>query len=132
MNMAKRIISAVLAAAICLTFSMSAFAGSTSKSGTTTGTSGTLNVWASLTVDPNSATATTTAGTTDGVSLTTYVTFTYIVPSTGLEHTNPTVRGTSSAYSATSTRSGYYATSQHKVEGGTRWGNWSTNLKVYA
>lgn len=135
MKMTKRILSVVLAAVLCMVLSMSAFAGSSSKNATISGTSGSLNVRAGLTVNENTGTATTTAGTSDGVRLITSITYSYRDRNTGHIVTQPTQTGAGSASSGNSTRSGVKATSQHTIHSDNndkRWGNWNVSLEASA
>lgn len=127
----KKIFSLTLALVFCMSVSMHAFAASASQPGSTSGTSGTINTRASLSVSVHSATATTTAGTTDGVTLYTSVTFYYRDPNSGHILPSP-ASGGGSATAGYPTRSGVNAKSQHTVDGGTRWGDWGCNLTAAA
>lgn len=131
MSKGKKILSVILAVVLCASFSMQAFAGSASRGGSATGTNGTMNTSASLSVNENSGTATTWAGVTAGVTLNTSIIYYYRVISTGhIATTNGS--GSSSASAGNTTRTGYRATSQHSVNGGRAWGSWSTSLEASA
>lgn len=133
--MKKRLLSFTLAVLVCASLSTTAFAASNSKSGSTSGgTSGSTTTSASLNVGTNTATAATYAGTSDGTTCKSSVIYYYLNQSNQNLSTSSanTGTGSSSTTAINSYNSGYKATSQHSVSGGTRWGSWSCSLSANA
>lgn len=131
--MKRRILALVMALVLCSSMSLPAFAASNSSYGNTSGgTSGAggVTTGATLTVNINTATAKTWAGTSDGITLNTAVIYYYTNSSGQTLATSGSGAGT--AYAGNANMSGTRATSQHSVNGGTRWGSWSCGLSASA
>lgn len=129
--MKRRIITSILAFAIVLSLSVTALASSDSRYGSTSGgTSGSTSTSALLSVNRDAATAKTSAGTSDGLSLATTVNF-YFTNTNGQTQTSSN-SGSTSVVAGTTNSKGLRATSQHSVNGGSRWGNWSCSLSASA
>lgn len=128
--MKKRIMAALATGVLCMSMSFGVFAGSAGDSGFTSprGSSGSTSTYASLTVDKDRSIATTSAGTTDGITLATSTIF-YYLNSNG-QKVASSGSGTSRATAGNQTSKGTNATSQHNVTGGSRWGNWSCSLSA--
>ena len=129
--MKKRIFAILLAALFCVAVTGSAFAYSTSRTGTTSGgTSGLANTRAELSVGTSTASASTWSGAGSGATLRTSLIYYYTNHlSQSLSCSNA---GGSSTTCTNSYNNGTSATSQHSVNGGSRWGNWSTSLSASA
>lgn len=120
----KRVIALMIV--LVLSLSCAAFAGSASKTGTTSGgTSGILNCSASLTVDRDKGTATTSAA---GGTINTSIIY-YYTNSAGQEQASSS-SGSNSATAGNSLSKGTRATSSHSVNGGSAWGSWSASLSA--
>lgn len=87
-----------------------------------------LNTSAYLSVDKNRAMAETTAGSTDRVTLLTTVTFKYT--NSNNQVSTVSTKGAGYAYAGNQDGKGISGSSQHSVQGGTTWGNWSCNLST--
>ena len=129
--MKRKVVSFLLATALCASLSMTALAGSSSQGGRTSGGySGSLTTSASLSVTESSATARTTAGSSAGVNLYTSVIYYYI--NAASQQLATSAAGSGSATATNSYRSGSYATSAHRVTSvSDRWGSWSCGLSAY-
>ena len=128
--MKRKVLSLVFAILFCMAFSLQAFAVERSETGTTSsGSSGTLKTSASLTVTVDSASARTTAGSTDGVTLSTTVTLNYLTATT-YQPVSKSGTGAGSAIVGCSERTGTGGSSSHYVNGGSRWGSWSASLSI--
>lgn len=128
--MKRRIWATVLALVLCMCLCVSAFASTATDSGTTSGgTAGRLEVTASLDVDKNRGIARTSVEGVSGITVTTSVVYYYI--SSGHTLTSSS-QGTTVASAGNSYSQGTRATSQHSVQGYSKWGSWSCSLDASA
>lgn len=131
MDYSNHSMAVIATSVLCMSISFGVFAGSAGQSGTTTsGTDGAINTSASLSVDKDRSIATTSAGTSDGITLATSTIF-YYLNSSG-QKVASSGSGTSRATAGNQSSKGTNATSQHNVTGGSRWGNWSCSLSASA
>lgn len=127
--MKKRIISLILVIALMSAMCLSASAAS--KTGSTSGgTDGILNATIELYRYPLFATASTTIGSVNTVTLITTCTFEYV---NKFDHTSTLSKTGSSVATVQpsdikNAASGISARSQHTVNGGALWGSWSSSL----
>lgn len=129
--MKKRISALVLACAMCLTLCATAFAGSTSKSGSCTGVTGAkLITSATLDVNKDRGYATTSSTFVPDVIYHTTVNFYYFDSASHLVSTSGS--GDTSASAGIISSKGQSATSEHTVDGGQTWGFWRCSLEANA
>lgn len=127
--MKKTIISLCLAVILVLALTINASAGTTGKSGNTSGgNAGSLNASASLTVYTTSASASTSISPyAAGYTVSTTLVYYCILQGGG----TATVPGTGSDTLKTASNvgiQGYRGESHHFVNGGTAWGTWGCDL----
>lgn len=129
--MKKRMIALALALVICLSLCGNVFAATSVKSGVLTDETGKeLKVFARLTVDRNTALATTEVEATDGFTVATTVILYFL--NSDIQQEVACYSGTTTARTGNLRSSGFYATSQHSVNGGSKWGSWSCSLSESA
>ena len=132
--MKRRFYAFAASLVLCISLSTTAFAGTASQSGNTSGgSSGITTTSANLSADSNSGQATTGSGTSDGITRATSIIY-YYLNSNGQTQAN-SASGSSSALAGCSggiSGTGTKATSQHSVNGGARWGSWSCSLSTSA
>lgn len=133
--MGRKVLSIFLVSFLVLSYGFNVKAGSASDSGWTSGGSGIYYgqrtvATASLSVNTNYAVASTGAGTTDGITLATSCNY-YYTDSNG-HILAVSGSGLSSVTVGAYNGKGVYATSQHSVNGGIKWGSWSCSLSAGA
>ena len=125
----KKLVCAGLVICLMAAMSLTVYAGSTTRTGTTSGgLYGTANTSAALNVTAYMASGTTsTYGTLTNITYGTTVTITYL---NYLGHTeSKSGSGTSSAgVSVTNAMNVLSAVSQHTVNGGSYWGTWNCTI----
>lgn len=130
--MKKRFLAATTAFVLCFTSTLTAFAGTASKTGTTSplGSKGITTTYATISADKDKAIAKTSAGTSEYITLLTTITYQYTNLNGQISSVSNSGSGKASAGNSSS--AGVRAESQHAVRGGSYWGNWSYNLVASA